>query len=109
MDSTGVESGSAEGGQDLGEIDAEVFVRAGWSAKFRGVRIARAGADGATYSIVPLPESADDVDWQPVTFATNASQIRILLPNSVRITNKSGQVPEIERRPTNPGGQGRGA
>ncbi|WP_208280500.1 hypothetical protein [Massilia oculi] len=85
---------------------AEVFVRADWSARFRGVRIFRSRADDATYWILPLPAGVDESEWHSMTFATTAKQVRLLLPNSVRIMNKAGQAPEIERRPAKPGDRG---
>lgn len=86
--------------QALEDGCGEIFVRGGWSAKFRGVRISRLQMDGATYLIVPIHAEVDDAEWQPITFEPSSSIVRLLAPNSVIVRNKTGQTPEIERRPS---------
>lgn len=86
--------------QALEDGCAEIFVRRGWSAKFRGVRISRLQTDGATYLIVPVQAEIDNAQWQLITFEANSSTVRLLAPNSVIVRNRTGQTPEIERRPS---------
>lgn len=105
MDTYGEAAGKADANSDE-ECGSEVFVRAGWLAKFRGVRIHKSTERDGTYVVQPLPRESCEAEWQTVSFDTNAKSARLIVPDSVRITNRTGRVPEIELRPTRPGDLG---
>lgn len=105
MDTYGEVAGNAEANSDE-ECGTEVFVRAGWAAKFRGVLILKSTEREGTYVVQPLPRQSYQADWQTVSFDTSAKSARLVVPDSVRITNRAGRIPEIELRPTKPGDLG---
>lgn len=89
-----------------GEGYAESFVRPGWSARFRGVEITRMPGEEGTFIVEPLPPSDGDEQWRPHVFETSRRQVRIIAPDTVRITGWTGRIAEIERRPERPGDLG---
>lgn len=105
MDNFGVVAGQASESSN-GECGSEVFVRPGWPAKFRGVRILKSAELEGTYVVQPLPRRSCQAEWQTVSFDTSAKSARLIVPDSVRITNRTGRIPEIELRPTRPGDLG---
>ena len=59
-------------------------------------------AEEGAYLIEPLRSAGDHAEWRVAKFAAAGKAVRLLVPESVRITNRTGAIAEIERRPKAP-------
>ena len=82
-----------------GEGECSVaLARPGWTVKLRNVRVKRLAPDGSDWLVEALPEDFDESEWVSAVFDSDADEARVQLPDSVRLTQRTGRVAEIDRR-----------
>jgi len=77
---------------------AVALARPGWTVKLRNVRVKRLAPGGSDWLVEALPDDFNESEWESAVFDSDASSARVHLPDSVRLTQRTGRIAEIDRR-----------